>query len=205
MIRPIKPKTTAIFFSIVAILSLAVTAQADIMVAPTFDPSNQAAPPDTTDYEGIFYDFSSTFPPSTIAIGTFNFAIPTSDIVIGATISGTFGDTNGDPTTALADLSVLDGTIPVGGCDDFTDPCFLGTDDGSLVPWSHTFNTTELGELAADFAAGSIDFTAVQNSFGQVVVGTPTLDIQVEQTPEPASIFTFAGGLLAFVALRRRK
>jgi len=38
-------------------------AYAHIIVAPIFDPSNQAAPPDTTDYEGNYYDFSSTFPP----------------------------------------------------------------------------------------------------------------------------------------------
>ncbi len=50
---------------------------------------------------------------------------------------------------------------------------------------------------------GSLDFTAVQNSFGAVVVGTPILDIQT--VPEPSSVFTLAGGLLAFAVLRRRK
>ncbi len=42
-------------------LGLTASAKADVIVAPTFDPSNQAALPDTTDYEGNFYDFSSTF------------------------------------------------------------------------------------------------------------------------------------------------
>lgn len=168
------------------------------IVAPTFDPSNQAAPPDTTDYEGNFYDFSGTFPPNPITIGTFTFSIPKGDIITGATISGTFGDQN-IPVTALTDLFV-DGTLEVGACDSTSNPCAAGTTDGSLLPWSHTFTTTELGDLAG----GSLSFIAVQNSFGAVIVGTPTLDLLV-QTPEPSSIFTLAGGLLALAALRRRK
>jgi hypothetical protein len=178
-------------------LGLTASAKADIIVTPTFDPSNQAAPPDTTDYEGNFYDFSVTFPSNPITIGTFTFSIPKGDVITGATISGTFGDQN-IPVTALTDLFV-DGTIKVGGCDSNSDPCAAGTIDGSLVPWSHPFTATELGALTG----GSLAFTAVQNSFGAVIVGTPTLDIQV--VPEPSSIFTLAGGLLAFAAWRRRQ
>lgn len=173
----------------------------DITVQPTFDISNQAASPDTTDYEGNFFD--GTEAPYDLTIGNFSFSIPTGDTVIGGTISGTFGDENYS-TSALADLYVLDGTIEVGECDSYTDPCAAGTEDGSLVPWTYTFDDTDLSNLASDFSSGSLDFTAVQNSFGTTVVGTPTLDLQVA-TPEPASIFTLAGGLLAFAAWRRRK
>jgi hypothetical protein len=200
---------TAIIFSAALAVGFSIQAKADIVVAPTFDVSNQAAPPDTTDYEGNFYDFSTTFPPASIPIGTFNFSVPTGDFVSGGTISGTFGDVNFS-TTALADLFVLGGSIEVGECDAtgggtiFPD-CAAGTADGSLVPWSYTFNANDLSNLAADFAAGSLDFTAVQNGFGAVVVGTPSLDLQVTPTPEPASILTLAGGLLAIAALRRRK
>lgn len=179
-------------------------AHADIVVTPNFSSSNQAQPPDTTDYEGNFYDFSSTFPPNPISIGAFAFTIPVGDHVTGATISGTFGDQN-VPVTALTDLYVLNGTINVAGCDSFTAPCAAGTLDGSLVPWSHTFNGAELANLAPDFAAGSLDFTAVQNSFGAVIVGTPSLDIQVAPAPEPSYAFALAGGLLAVLGLRRRK
>jgi hypothetical protein len=181
-------------------LGWASLAQADIIVAPTFDPSNQVAPPDTTDYEGSFFD--GTAAPYDINIGTFNFSIPVGNRVVGATISGTFGDVN-IPTSAVADLFVDAGNINVGGCDSTSDPCFAGTSDGSLVSWSHTFSGAELSELASDFASGSLDFTAVQNSFGVLVVGTPSLDIQT--VPEPSSIFILTGGLLAFAALRRRK
>jgi len=198
----------AFLFSAVVSLGLSATAKAgDIVVSPTFAGSNQTAPPDTTDYEGIYYDGSNTFPPSGISIGTFNFTIPTGELVTGATISGTFGDVN-YPVTALTDLFVLGGTIEVGNCDLNPDstypPCAAGTVDSSLVPWSYTFSSTDLNNLKAAFSGGSLDFTAVQNSpFGAVVVGTPSLDIQV--TPEPASIFTLAGGLLAIAAFRRRK
>ncbi len=176
-------------------LGCASFAHADIIVAPTFDPSNQAAPPDTTDYEGNFYDFSSTFPPDPITIGTFDFTIPTGDQIVGATISGTFGDVN-EPGSALADLFVDGGSIQVAACDDPTASCAVG---GSPVSWSYTFTKAQLGDLTG----GSLDFTAVQNSFGAVIVGTPSLDIQA--VPEPSSIFTLAGGLLAFAAWRRRK
>lgn len=187
-------------FASAALLAACGAARADIVVSPTFDLSNQALPPDTTDYEGNFFDGSSA--PYDITIGTFTFKIPTGDIVTGATISGTFGDVNFS-STALTDLFVNNG-IQVAGCDDFGDPCFTGTIDGSLVAWSHTFTGTELGELASDFASGSLAFTAVQNSFGAVIVGTPTLDIQVAPTPEPALIFPLAGGLLAIAVMRRR-
>lgn len=187
-------------------LGWASLAQADIIVGPSFDSSNQAMPPDTTDYEGQFFD--GTAAPYAINIGTFLFTIPTGYVVTGATISGTFGDVNYS-TTALADLFVDNGTIKVGGCDLKANgsypACFTGTLNGSLVSWSHSFTASQLGDLAADFASGSLDFTATQNSLGALVVGTPTLDIQAFPTPEPSYIFTLAGGLLALAAWRRRK
>lgn len=179
-------------------LGCASLAHADIVVTPTFDLSNQAAPPDTTDYEGNFYDGTSA--PYDITIGTFDFSIPADYVVTGATISGTFGDVN-SATTALADLYVDGGNIKVAGCDDYSAACFNGTVDGSLVAWSYTFTNAELSALTS----GSLDFAAIQNSFSAVVIGSPTLDIQLTQTPEPSSAFALAGALLAFAAWRRRK
>jgi len=189
--------TTPLRLFLLACLALgsASVAQAAIIVIPTFDPSNQAAPPDTTDYEGNFFDGTSA--PYDLTIGAFGFTIPKGYRVTAATISGTFGDVNFS-TTALADLFV-DG-IDVAGCDSFSAACAAGTVNGSLVSWSYTFTGPQ---IAADFAGGSLNFTAVQNSFGAVIVGTPTLTIQ--DVPEPSSIFTVAGGLLAFVVWPRRK
>jgi hypothetical protein len=198
----LKSTASALIFSASLFVALSGAARAeDVIVLPTFDASNQTSLPDLTDYEGVFYDGSSTFPPASIPIGTFDFTVPTGLQVTGATISGTFGDEN-IGVTALTDLFVLGGTIEVGECDDPSDDCATGAN--SLVPWSHTFSSAELTSLATDFSGGSIDFTAVQNSpFGAVVVGGPELDIQY--SPEPASIFTLAVGLLAIPALRRRK
>src|SRR5580704_2019334 len=68
----------AAFLSTVVSLGVSATATAStIVVSPTFAASNQS--PDTIDYEGIFYDFSSTFPPASIAIATFDFTIPKGD------------------------------------------------------------------------------------------------------------------------------
>ena len=118
--------TTSLRLFVIACLALGwgSLAQADTVVAPSFGPSNQAAPPDMTDYEGIFYDFSSTFPPNPITIGTFTFSIPKGDVVTHATISGTFGDQN-IPVTALTDLFVS-GTIEVAACDLTSAPCAAG-------------------------------------------------------------------------------
>lgn len=204
------PRQLRLLLAICFGLGCASFAQASVIVVePVFSGSNQAAPPDTTDYEGVFYDYSSTFPPASIAIGTFNFTIPANNIVTGATISGTFGDVN-IPVTALTDLYVLNGAIEVGACDasdggTVYPPCAVGTVDGSLVPWTYTFTSTDLNNMAADFSSGSLDFSAVQNGFGAVIVGTPALDISVATIPEPGSIFILAGGLFALGALRRRK
>src|SRR5580692_6746183 len=97
----------AVLFLTVVSLGLSATAKAsDIVISPAFAASNQTSPPDTTDYEGIFYDGVSTFPPPGISIGTFNFTIPSGEHVTGATIYGTFGDVN-IQGTALTDLFVL--------------------------------------------------------------------------------------------------
>jgi hypothetical protein len=175
-----------------------------IAVTPTFDLSNQTQLPDTSDYESVPTD--GTAAPYDLTIGAFNFIIPAGDTVYGATISGTFGDAN-YTSSALADLYLLNGTIKIGGCDlnqDGSYPlCATNQDPGALVTWSYTFSSSDLANLATDFAHGSIDFTAVQNSAGATVIGTPTLDIST--VPEPASIFGAAAGLLAFAAFRRRK
>jgi hypothetical protein len=198
----VKSTASAFILSLSLFVGLSGAAKAatfTLNVQPTFDVSNQAAPPDTTDYEGNFYDGSAA--PYDLTIGTFTFSIPTGDTVTGGTISGTFGDQN-IPVTALADLYV-DG-IEVGECDSDDSACAAGTLDGSLVPWTYTFDAADLNNLDSALSSGSLDFTAVQNGFGALIVGTPTLDLQVA-TPEPASIFTLAGGLLAFAAWRRRK
>jgi hypothetical protein len=196
-----KSTASALILSVSLFVGLSGTAKAaDIIVTPTFDISNQAASPDTTDYEGSFFDGSAG--PYDLTIGKFTFSIPTGDNVIGGTISGTFGDQN-IPVSSLADLFV-DG-IEVGECDSDTAPCAAGALNGLPVAWSYTFDAADLNNLDSALSSGSLDFTAVQNGFGSLFVGTPSLDLQVAPVPEPASIFTLAGGILAIAAWRRRK
>lgn len=152
------------------------------------------------EYNGPAYDFSTTFPPSSQTIGTFTFNIPTGVQVIGVTISGTFGNNDIFSNTALSDYFVSLGMIQVAGCDDPSASCFSGT-TGVPTPWSYSFTPTDLSNVAAALAAGSLDFTVVQNSPFTVQTGVTTLDIQV--TPEPGTILIFCGGLAALATLRR--
>ena len=105
--------------------------------------------------------------------------------------------------TALADLFVLNGSIEVGACDDDTPPCAAGTVDGSLVPWSYTFAAAELSSLVR-ISRRLPRLHRRSEQLRRRHRWHPTLDLEVAPTPEPASIFTLAGGLLAFAALRRR-
>ena len=196
----IKSPASAFILSVsllVALSGAAKSATITLSAPLTFDGSNQAAPPDTTDYEGNFYD--GTAAPYDVTIGTFDVSSLSGDTLIDGTISGTFGDVNYS-TTALTDL-YLDG-IEVAECDSFSEDCAIEPD--GVVSWTYTLDADDLNALNAALSSGSLDFTAVQNGFGAVVVGTPSLELDAA-TPEPASIFTLAGGLLAIAAWRRRK
>jgi len=147
------------------------------------------------------FDFNSAdYPLSSVLIGDFTFAIPTGQTVLGATISGTFGNNDVSPNTALSDYFVDNGAINVASCDDPAANCFTGG-TGEPTPWSHTFSAAELGSLSAAFASGTLDFTAVQNFAVSVATGTTTLSISI--TPEPATIFILCGGLAGIACLRR--
>ena len=56
MTTMLKSIASAIIFSAALAVGFSVQAKADIVVGPNFDVSNQTAPPDTADYEGIYYD-----------------------------------------------------------------------------------------------------------------------------------------------------
>jgi hypothetical protein len=157
------------------------------------------------------YDGTLSFGPfpAPISIGDFAFSIPAGQSVVGATISGTFGnnDVPGTTTTsAPADLFVDSGAIEVAACDDsltFTEPC-----DASSAPtaWSYTFTSSDLSTLSADFASGSLDLSAVQNDLFAVNAGSLTLDIAV--SPEPNGLWlsgTGMIGLMCFLLSRRSR
>jgi hypothetical protein len=160
------------------------------------------------DVSSTIGDFDQPFTfntPAATTLGQFTFTIPNGLTVVGATISGTFGN-NDVPgftnVTALSDYFVANGAIQVAGCDSLTDPCTAGTVSGAPDPWSYTFTQSDLTTLAPYFAAGSLDFSVTQNFVGAVQTGPITLDMHV--APEPTSFFFTSALCLAGVALRRR-
>jgi hypothetical protein len=173
-----------------AVLGLAAPAKADIDISSTIPAS-----------DGTF----TFITPATSTLGDFTFTIPAGWTVVGATISGTFGNTDFPGvtnTTALSDYFVANGAIQVAGCDDFANPCTAGTVSGAPDPWSYTFTQNDLSTLAPYFSAGSLDFSVTQSFVGAVNTGLTTLDVQI--TPEPASYVFTCALCLAGIALRRR-
>jgi hypothetical protein len=152
------------------------------------------------------YDGTASFGPfpATIDIGSFTFKIPLGNTVIGGTISGTFGNNDIPGTTdvsAPADLFVDNGTIQVAACDDalsFSAACDSGS---SPTTWTYTLTPTDLSNLATEIAAGSIDFSAVQNSVFAVNTGDVTLDLTT--VPEPSALLLFGSTVAGLFLLRR--
>ncbi|MBV9745527.1 MAG: PEP-CTERM sorting domain-containing protein [Acidobacteriia bacterium] len=152
------------------------------------------------EYNGGFFDFSATYPLPLTNVGTFHFTIPSGENVLGADISGTFGNPDYSSNTALSDYFVDGQLIEVASCEDPGADCAQGM---TPTPWSYTFSNGDLANLASAFASGSLDFNVIQKFPFVVDAGITTLDIQV--TPEPSLFFLIAGGLAGVAALRRWK
>jgi len=158
------------------------------------------------------YDFVTTFPPAgSSTIGTFTFSIPASELVTGITISGTFGNAD-NPTTALSDYflgySGHETAVEVASCDSILANCYSAQD--GPTSWTYTLTAGNLSTLAPAITGGSLDFTytwdnntqfAFSGDLQYVYAGAPTLNIQV--TPEPASVLMCFGGLIVIATLRR--
>lgn len=179
---------TKTLFGIVLALSFSVPAGAGLIssVIPEFS-GNFEDPSDP----------SITYPLPSITIGDFTYTIPTGITILGATISGTFGNDDVANTTALSDYFVDGGTIKVAGCDSTSAPCFNNDINLPPTPWTYTFTKAQLSALSS----GSLDFTVVQTGPFSIQTGPTELDILV--SPEPASILLFGCGLAA-IAFRRR-
>jgi hypothetical protein len=156
------------------------------------------------------YDGAASFGPfpASNSIGTFTFTLPANQIVIGGTISGTFGNNDVPGTTdtsAPADLFIDNGNIEVAACDDslsYSAAC----DSGSApTSWSYTFTNADLSSLSSEFASGSVDLTGVQNGLFAVNAGSLTLDVETEYTPEPNALWLLGTGIVFLVLVNRSR
>jgi hypothetical protein len=196
-----KQKLTAAILSLGAAFVLTTPARAGTIFVnlPSYDSPNG-------------YDFVTTFPPGgSTTIGTFTFSIPAGGTVAGVTISGAFG--NGDSgTTALSDyylgFSGDETAVEVASCDSILANCYSA--ENGPTPWTYTLTAGNLSTLASAIAGGSLDFTYTWDNNTQfafagydqyVYAGASTLDIQV--TPEPATVLMCFGGLALIATLRR--
>jgi hypothetical protein len=148
------------------------------------------------------FDFNpGDYPLGSVLIGDFTFTIPAGDTVVGGTISGTFGNSDVSSTTAPSDYYIDNGNIEVASCDDGLTGSAACDTSSTPTAWSYTLTPTDISNLSAGLASGSIDFTVIQNFAVAVETGTTTLDLVT--TPEPSMIFLLTGGLAGIALLRR--
>ena len=132
---------------------------------------------------------------NTYTVGSFDFTIAAGETIVGATVTGTFGNSI-DTTTALQ--NVMLGGIQVASCASQTAFCWLTGPE----PWTYTFAP---GELAI-FSSGSVILTDQQTGCCVIRLGQTNLLLTTAPVPEPATYaMMMAGlGLLGFTAWRRK-
>ncbi len=163
------------------LLAGAVTpAHADTILTPTIVAQSLADP-------GVYPTFET--------IGTFTFTTPAYGTLVGATVSGQFGNSILSPDTAP-------GTYTVGGVTVFT--CNLGDDcwgSAAETAWSYTFAPAEL----ADLSSGTVVFGVSQTAPYQVQTDLTTLTLDFK-IPEPSTLALFGAALLGMgLAVRRTR
>jgi hypothetical protein len=171
--------TTGLALTALITIGLASTARADFnLTLPEFDGVLEAGP----------------YPLPPLTVGTYTYSIPAGEVITGADISGTFGNST-VPNSAGVDLN-LDGLLVgqnVQGGPGYTNQ--------SPTPWSYTFTPADLALLLD----GSAEFTATQTSEYVIRLGQTNLNIHTAPaTPEPASMALLAGGVLPLLRRRRR-
>ncbi len=115
------------------------------------------------------------FPQPPLAIATRALTIPKGEIIVSATISGSWGSDAQRKSTAGVD--VLANGILVAQCVKPDPVCWSET--GGVLLWSHAFTDTELSFLNT----GSVTLTAVQTSDVAIRMATTTLVVTTAPPP----------------------
>ena len=117
-------------------------------------------------YNGAFLP-AGPFPQPAVTVGTFTYAVPAGEVIVGAMISGHFGNSV-LPNSSGVDV-FLNGVL-VGRCVRLA-ACYVGAG----ASWSHTFSSSEARSL---LGSGSAVLTAVQTSESVIRLAPTTLTIQ---------------------------
>lgn len=133
--------------------------------------------------------------PLTVTVGTFSFAVPAGETVVGATIFGQFGNSF---TSSTAVQTVMADGIALATCPDSASFCWTRGPEA----WSYTFTGAELGI----FADGSVVVTDNQTGCCVIRLGETKLELTTAPVPEPETYAMMVAGLgiLGAVARRRR-
>lgn len=149
----------------------------------------------SAEYNGSFVPPTATFPRPETTIWTYNYTVPTGQVVTGATIQGFFGNSTFN-TTAPVDL-YLDG-VRIAQCVAGA-PCAGANGAAGPVAFSFTF-----ADFAV-FADGRAVLPIVQTGPGAVRLGQTSLTLQTSSVPEPATMFLLGTGLASVAAVIRRR
>ena len=131
-----------------------------------------------------------------MAVGGFDFTVPSGFKVSGATISGNVGS-NALGSGYRPRSSLFVNSVEVASCDSVCEAATQSSD----VAWSFTFATSQL----AAFADGSVVLSAVQQDGSQIVLDPTSVSLTLSAVPEPAGLPALLLGLpLVALGLRRR-